>query len=89
MKISPNYKLREIAGETIVVNQGVTEANLTRIISLNASAKLMWEKLVGKEFTLDEAVAVLTDTYRIDKEQAVKDAAVWVEALKKCNVLED
>ena len=89
MKISPNYKLREIAGETIVVNQGMTEANLTRIISLNASAKLMWEKLVGKEFTLDEAANVLTDTYGIDKEQAVKDAAVWVEALKKCNVLED
>ena len=51
MRINTNYKLREIAGETIVVNQGVTEANLTRIISLNASAKLMWEKLVGKEFT--------------------------------------
>ena len=89
MKINTNCKLREIAGETIVVNQGVTEANLTRIISLNASAKLMWEKLVGKEFTLDEAANVLTETYGIDKEQAVKDATVWVDALKKCNVLED
>ena len=89
MKINTNNKLREIAGETIVVNQGVTEANLTRIISLNASAKLMWEKLVGKEFTLDEAADVLTETYGINKEQAMKDAAVWVGALKKCNVLED
>jgi hypothetical protein len=89
MKISPNYKLREIAGETIMVYQGVTEANLTRIIALNASAKLMWEKLLGKEFSLDEAADVLTVTYGIDKEQAMKDAAVWVDALKKCNVLED
>lgn len=89
MKINPNYKLREIAGETIVVNQGITEANLTRIISLNASAKRMWEQLVGKEFTLKEAAAVLTDTYGINQEQAVKDASVWVEALKKCNVLQD
>ena len=89
MRINTNYKLREIAGETIVVNQGVTEANLTRIISLNASAKLMWEKLVGKEFILDEAADVLTVTYGIDKKLAMKDAAVWVDALKKCNVLED
>lgn len=89
MKISTNYKLREIAGETIVVNQGMTEANLTRIISLNASAKLMWEKLVGKDFTLNEAAEVLTETYGINLEQAVNDASVWVEALKKCNVLED
>lgn len=89
MKINPNYKIHEIAGETIVVNQGTPQVNMTRIISLNASAKLMWEKLVGKEFTLDEAADVLTVTYGIDKEQAMKDAAVWVDALKKCNVLED
>ena len=89
MKINPNYKIHEIAGETIVVNQGTPQVNMTRIISLNASAKLMWEKLIGKKFTLDEAADVLTETYGIDKEQAVKDATVWVDALKKCNVLED
>ena len=37
MKISSNYKIREIAGETIVVNQGTANVNMTRIISLNAS----------------------------------------------------
>ena len=35
MKIKPNYKLREIAGENMVVNQGVANVNMTRIISLN------------------------------------------------------
>jgi len=34
MKINPNYKLRSIAGETIVVNQGISGTDMTRIISL-------------------------------------------------------
>ena len=33
MRINPNYKIREIAGERIVVNQGTAHVNMTRIIS--------------------------------------------------------
>lgn len=51
MKINPNYKLREVAGETIVVNQGTTGMDMTRIISLNTSAKLLYESLSEKVLT--------------------------------------
>lgn len=88
MKINPNYKLREIAGETIVVNQGTAEVNMTRIISLNASARLLYESLVNKDFTLEDAASVLTETYDIPAEVALKDAQVWVEALQKCGIIE-
>ena len=43
MKINSNYKLREVAGETIVVNQGTAGMDMTRIISLNVSARLLYE----------------------------------------------
>ncbi len=88
MKINPNYKLRSIAGETIVVNQGTTGVDMIRIISLNASAKLLYETLAGKEFTLEDAASVLVSTYGISQEQALKDAQVWMEALQKCKVIE-
>ena len=88
MKINSTYKLRSIAGETIVVNQGTTGTDMTRIISLNASAKLLYEQLVGKEFTLDDAAKVLVDTYAISSEQALADAEKWVDALRKCEVVE-
>ena len=88
MKINLNYKLRSIAGETIVVNQGITGTDMTRIISLNASAKLLYEQLVGKVFTLDDAAKVLVDTYAISSEQALADAEKWVDALRKCGVIE-
>mgnify|MGYP001516179725 CR=1 FL=1 len=32
MKLNPHFKLRSIAGETIIVNQGVPDTDLTRII---------------------------------------------------------
>ena len=88
MKINSNYKLRSIAGETIVVNQGTTGTGMTRIISLNASAKLLYEQLVGKVFTLDDAAKVLVDTYGIGSGQALADAEKWADALRKCGVIE-
>ena len=87
MKINSNYKLREIAGETIMVNQGKEGVDMTRIISLNKTAKLLYEQLVGKEFVLEEAAQVLMDIYGIDSEMALKDASNWVDALKKCKVI--
>lgn len=88
MKINSNYKLRDIAGETIVVNQGSAGTDMTRIISLNASARLMYEQLSGKEFTLEDASKVLVDTYHIDAEQALVDAEKWAEALRNCQIIE-
>lgn len=88
MKINSNYKLREIAGETIIVNQGKEGVDMTRIISLNNSAKALYEQLAGKEFSLEEAAQVLMDTYVIDSELALNDAGKWIDALKECKVIE-
>ena len=87
MKINPNFKIREVAGETIVVNQGKADVDMTRIISLNTSARLLYETLAGKEFTLEDAASVLSETYGITTEVALKDAQVWVDALQKCGII--
>lgn len=88
MKINSNYKLREIAGETIIVNQGASGVDMTRIISLNSSAKLLYEQLADQEFTLEDAAKVLVDTYGIEAGKALADAGKWVDALKNCKVIE-
>ena len=87
MRIKQNYKLHEIAGETIVVNQGTAHVNMTRIISLNTSARLLYQALVGQDFTVEDVAKVLTDTYGIDNERALRDADKWVESLKQCGVI--
>ena len=89
MKIKSIYKLRQVAGETIVVNQGTQQVNMTRIISLNSSARLLYETLAEREdFTIEDVIAVLVDTYDISRSRAYEDALSWVEALKKCDVIE-
>jgi hypothetical protein len=88
MKINPNYKLREIADETIVVNQGAAHVNMTRIISLNATARMLYEAWMDKEFTTEDVARTLVDTYGIGDEQALQDAAKWVESLIQCGIIE-
>lgn len=89
MKINPKYKIREIAGETLVINQGIANVNMTRIISLNKSAKLLYETLSGEDFCVEDAAQVLVERYGIEMERALADAARWVDLLKECGVLED
>ena len=87
MRINSNYKIREIAGETIVVNQGTANVNMTRIISLNTSARLLYETLSEREFTTEDAAKVLVDTYGINQDQALQDAKVWVKSLQECGII--
>ena len=88
MRIKSNYNLRDIAGETIVVNQGKSSLDMTNIISLNNSAKVLYQQLLDKDFTLADVAQVLTDTYQISEERAANDAAIWVESMRKCDILE-
>lgn len=88
MKIREGYKVREIAGEYIIVNQGSAGADFTRVISLNSSAKLLFESFSGREFSLEDAAAVLVEKYGIDSDRALADAAVWAEGMINAGVAE-
>ena len=88
MKIKSDYRLREIAGETIIVNQGTASVNMTKIISLNATARMLYETLAEKEFSLEDAAQVLVSPYGISNELAQKDADTWITDLKNCGVIE-
>lgn len=88
MRIKSDYKLRDIAGETIMVNQGKAGADMTKVISLNSSARLLYEELSGKEFEMSDVVKVLVDSYEIDQEKAQVGAQTWVESMRECGVIE-
>ncbi len=88
MKIKSMYKVRQVAGENLVVGQGRLNADMTRVISLNDTAVLLWNELSGKDFTCEDAAEVLVAKFAIDKERALADAAKWVEKMKECDILE-
>lgn len=89
MRLDSKYRLREVAGEAVVVRQGRNGADLTRIISLNTSARLLYERLADKDFTEEEAANVLVDAYGIDRDIARTDALKWMEDMRSCGLLWD
>ena len=88
MHIKSIYKVRQLAGENLVVGQGRPNADMTKVISLNDTAVLLWNELAGRDFTLDEAAAVLVKHFGIPEEQALTDATRWADSLRQCGVIE-
>ena len=88
MKIKEQYKVREMAGEHVVIMQGKLGSDLTRIISLNDSALYLWRALGGKEFSVERVAELLAEHYGINDEIAERDAARWTDKLAECGLLE-
>ena len=88
MKIKQQYQVRNIAGENVVILQGRYGADLTRIITLNESALLLWNEVAGRDFSIDELCAILQENYDVDVATAQRDSELWVAKLKECDLIE-
>jgi hypothetical protein len=83
MKIKEGFTLRTICGESVVIGEGLSQVNFNKMLSLNASAAFLWEKVQGKDFTAEDLVTLLTDHYDVTAERARQDIdnllKVWQE----------
>ena len=82
MKIDPNCKVRNVAGEHVILLPGKGGRDMTRLVALNESSLLLWDSLHGRDFEMADVVQVLLDSYEVTAEVAAADAARWVETLK-------
>ena len=89
MKIKQQYQVRNIAGENVVIMQGRYGVDMTQIITLNDSALTVWKAVSGKDFTVDDVVAVLQQNYEVDSATAKRDSELWVARMKECNLVEE
>lgn len=87
MKINPFFKVRKVAGENIILLQGKTNGDMTRVVAFNESALLMWDSLQGRDFTVDDAVQVLLDNYDVEEATARADAEKWVGMIRESGLL--
>lgn len=87
MKINPIYKVRKVAGENIILLQGKTSGDMTRVVAFNDSALLMWDTLQGKDFSVLDATQVLLDNYDVTPDVAGADAKKWVDTLRENGLL--
>ncbi|MCF0174711.1 MAG: PqqD family peptide modification chaperone [Bacteroidales bacterium] len=87
MRINPNLKIRNVAGENVVIMPNDGTSDLTSVLSLNESSKFLWEKLSAGEFEVADAAALLVAEYGIDEVLAKSDAAAWVNQLSQVGAL--
>lgn len=88
MKIGEEYKVREMAGEHVIVMPGRYGADMTRVVALNATSLFLWNALRGRDFTAADAARLLVENYEVDEATANRDAEAWCARLAECGVLE-
>lgn len=81
MRINSNYKLRQIAGENLVVMTGKEGTDMTRVISLNSSSTWLWKQLEDKNFFEADAVELLMKEYDVIRLKASEDVKAWLDVL--------
>lgn len=87
MKISEKHKVREMAGQHVVIIQGKNGEDMTRIISLNESSLFLWNRMSGRDFETEDAADALVSEYGIDRDTALRDARAWCDKLRECRLL--
>ncbi|GHT09978.1 hypothetical protein FACS189426_09480 [Bacteroidia bacterium] len=88
MKIKEGYMIKTIGGERVVIVQGRTGMDLTKIISFNAMAEWLWNTFSGIDFTENDVADILVKQYGMDAEQAAADAHQWTVQLTDTRLLE-
>ena len=88
MKIKKGFVLRDVGGKLIAVATGEAGRAFHGMITLNPSARVLWDALsVGCD--IDGLVTALTDTYDVSAEKARADAEAFVEKLRSVNIIEE
>lgn len=89
MRIDSRKKIRDVAGEHIMIMQGRKSTDMTRVVALNESALHLYNLLLGREFGEEDVVSLMLDEYEVDEATARHDAAAWIESMKKEGLIID
>jgi hypothetical protein len=87
MKRNENFVLKELMGSFVLVPVGEAAMNLNGVISLNESAKFLWDAAEG-EFELDDLVDALVREYKIDIQTATNGAEIFLNRMKEEGCIE-
>lgn len=88
-KLKPDFLVRDIAGETVLLGGGKESTNFSKMLVLNESAALIVNLLIERSCSVpDDLVDLLLQNYFVDYEEARKDVDELVGILTELNVLE-
>lgn len=80
---NPDYVLREIVGEYMLIPTGRLSMTTNGVITISESAAYLWKKM-DEEKTITELCDLLLLEYDIDRETAIADVKEMVDSM--CDV---
>lgn len=86
MRIAPDFILREIAGESIVIPVGEAARHLSGLIALNESGRFLFD-LLQTDRSEQELVEAMLDAYDVDPATAAADVAEFIALLQEQRML--
>lgn len=86
MKIKEGYIVKEVGSAFAVVAVGKEAENFKGVITLNESAKVLWDAL-SKGTTMEDLQKSLTDVYDVSDEKAMQSAEKFVAKLREAKVI--
>ena len=87
MKIKQGFVLRELGDASVVVAIGKQAESFSGIITLNESAKVLWQALEGGA-DMEGLVKSLTDVYEVEEAKARESCEKFVAKLESAGIIE-
>jgi len=83
MKINPSVKVREVAGEHIVIKKNAQATDMMHVVALNPTSMALYEAFRDNEFELGDIVTFLVEKYEVGQDTARTDAQNWIKEMQK------
>ncbi len=79
---SPSIVTRKTGNEYVLVPIANNIADMNSVYTLNETGAFIWEQINGKR-NVQEIIALLTEEYEIDSENASKDVFEFIDNMSK------
>jgi len=79
---SPSIVTRKTGNEYVLVPIANNIADMNSVYTLNETGAFIWEQINGKR-NVQEIIALLTEEYEIDTENASKDVFEFIDNMSK------
>lgn len=88
MKIRGDFVIRQVLDSIIAVPTGQTALHLNGMVMLNEVSRVIWTCL-EQDTTPEAIVAVVTDTFEVEADEAEADVMAFINQLRDAQLLEE
>lgn len=88
MKIKSGFLLREIAGSPVIIPIGERVIEFKGMMTPNETGAFIWRQL-ATETTYEQLLGAVLEEYDVDEKTAKADLDEFLEAARRCGVIEE